>query len=329
MKTVLVTGGAGYIGSNTVLELINRGYEVITYDNLANGYREAVLGGIFIQGDLLDSETLEKVFREYKIDAVIHFAADSLVSESMQKPDKYFRNNVTASLNLINTMLRYNVNKIIFSSSAAVYGEPEKIPITEDNTTIPTNPYGESKLMFEKILSWYDTAYGIKYISLRYFNAAGAELSARIGEAHNPETHLIPLVLQTVLGIRPYVEIYGTDYPTPDGTCIRDYIHITDLSVAHILALEAIDKNSKSAIYNLGNGKGFSVKEIIKVSEEVTGKKIKTVNVERRTGDPAVLIASSEKIKKELHWKPQYEDIKIIISSAWNWHKTHCNGFKK
>jgi len=331
--TILVTGGAGYIGSHTVLELIKLGYDVITFDNLQKGYEKAVLGGKFIKGDLLNIDDLVNVFSKYKIDSVIHFAADSLVGESMQKPDKYFTNNLIGSINLLNIMVKYNVKRIIFSSTAAVYGEPDKIPIEEDNLTIPTNTYGESKLAFEKILRWYDIAYGIKYISLRYFNAAGADKSGKIGECHNPETHLIPIILLTVLGKLNTddncVKIYGDDYNTPDGTCIRDYIHVTDLSIAHILALKKLEeKNSVSKIYNLGNGKGFSVKEIIKVAEQVTGKKIKTKVIQRRAGDPAILIASSDKIKRELNWNPQFNDIHTIIESAWNWHKKHPDGYK-
>jgi len=326
---ILVAGGAGYIGSHTVAELLEMGHKVITFDSLQKGHKEAVLGGEFIEGNLLNQEDIEKVFKKNTIDAVIHFAADSLVGESMEKPDKYFRNNDIGGMNLLSAMIKYNTKKIIFSSTAATYGEPEKVPIEENNATIPTNPYGESKLIFEKILKWHDTAYGIKYASLRYFNAAGAHKSGKIGEDHNPESHLIPIVLQSALGKRDCVSIFGDDYPTEDGTCVRDYIHVTDLAMAHILALKKLETNGESAIYNLGNGKGFSVKQIIDVARKVTGKDIKTKIVGRRAGDPAVLIASSDKIKKQLNWNPQYADIAKIIESAWVWHKNHPDGYKK
>lgn len=324
---ILVTGGAGYIGSHTVLELLNMGYAVITLDNLQKGHKKAVLGGKFVKVDLLDNEKLDAVFKKNKIDSVVHFAADSLVGESVQNPGKYFKSNIIAGINLLEAMLKYGVRKIIFSSSAATYGEPDRIPIQEDNRTFPTNPYGETKLMFENILKWYDNAHGLKYVSLRYFNAAGAHSTGKLGEDHDPESHLVPIVLQTVLGQRPHVEVYGTDYKTKDGTCVRDYIHITDLAMAHILGLKKLDENGDSVIYNLGNGEGFSVKEIIKVAQEVTGKKINTKNGPRRAGDPAVLIASSEKIKKELNWKPKFHEIHTIIETAWKWHKNNPSGF--
>lgn len=327
--SVLVTGGAGYIGSHTVMELIDLGYDVIVLDNLQKGHKQAVLHGKFVNVDLRDIDKLDAVFKKNKIDAVIHFAADSLVGESMKEPNKYFVNNVVSGINIVKCMVKYKVNKIIFSSTAATYGDPVKVPIEENNPTIPTNPYGESKLTFEKMLRWYDSAYGIKYVSLRYFNAAGAHKSGKIGEDHNPESHLIPIVLQVVLGKRPQVEIFGNNYPTPDGTCVRDYVHVTDLANAHVLALKKLEnKNPESGIYNLGNGKGFSVKEIIKVSEKVTGKKIKTVFGPRRAGDPATLVASSKRIKKELGWKPKFDSIDTIVSTAWEWHRTHPDGFK-
>ncbi|MBN1383365.1 MAG: UDP-glucose 4-epimerase GalE [Elusimicrobia bacterium] len=325
--SILVTGGAGYIGSHTVTELLDMGHKIITLDNLQKGHKKAVLGGKLVNVDLLDTKKLDTVFKENKIDSVIHFAADSLVGESVQNPSKYFRNNIIAGINLLETMLKYDVKKIIFSSSAATYGEPDRIPIREDNNTSPTNPYGETKLMFENILKWYDNAYGLRYVSLRYFNAAGAHSSGKIGEDHNPESHLIPIVLQAALGQRPHVEVYGTDYETKDGTCVRDYIHITDLAMAHILGLKRLDENGKSVIYNLGNGEGFSVKEIIKVVEDVTGKKINVKHGPRRAGDPAVLIASSEKIKRELKWKPRFHEIHTIIETAWKWHKNNPSGF--
>lgn len=324
---ILVTGGAGYIGSHTVVELVERGNEVIVLDNLVKGHRQAVIKGKLIEGDILDFVKLDEVFSNNKIDAVMHFAADSLVGESVVNPKKYFNSNIIGSLNLLNIMLKYNIKYFIFSSTAAVYGEPISVPIEEEHPTQPTNPYGESKLALEKILRWYDQAYGLKYVSLRYFNAAGAHYSGEIGEDHRPETHLIPIVLQTALKQREYVEIFGDDYDTPDGTCIRDYIHVTDLAIAHILALEHLVKGGESKIYNLGHGKGLSVKEIIKVAEKVTGIKIPTKIGKRRPGDPAKLIASSKKIKKELNWVPQNEDINIIIESAWKWHKNHPAGF--
>lgn len=326
---ILVTGGAGYIGSHTVAELLEMGYGTVTYDNLQKGHRDAVLGGEFIRGDLRDAETLEKAFRENAIDAVIHFAADSLVGESMQKPQKYFDNNVVSGLSLLGNMVKYSVRKIIFSSTAACYGEPEKVPIDETNSTVPTNPYGESKLIFEKMLRWHDEAYGIKYVSLRYFNAAGAHKSGRIGEDHDPESHLIPIVLKAALDRTRQVSVFGTDYPTKDGTCVRDYIHVTDLALAHILALKKLEEGGKSSIYNLGNGSGFSVKEVIGIAEKVAGCRIKTESSARRPGDPAVLIASSEKIKKELNWNPRYYELETIIRTAWEWHSKFPGGFKK
>ena len=326
---ILVTGGAGYIGSHTVVELLDMGYEVVTYDNLQKGHKQAVLGGSFVEGDLLDKDKLEQTFKKYDIDSVVHFAADSLVEESVKNPAKYFKNNLWASICLIDTMLKLKINKIVFSSTAAVYGEPESIPIEETNPTIPTNPYGASKLMFEKVIDWYDRAYGLKYISLRYFNAAGAHHSNKIGEDHNPESHLIPIIIQAALNQRADVKVFGTDYDTQDGTCVRDYIHVSDLAMAHILALKKLEEGKKSSIYNLGNGKGFSVKEIIEVAREVTGCKIEETPAPRRSGDPAVLIASSEKIKKELEWNPKYNDIHTIINTAWKWHKTYPDGFKR
>ena len=258
---------------------------------------------------------------EEEIQGVIHLAADSLVGESMEKPGKYYRNNVANGLNLLEAMVKNGVKYIVFSSTAAVYGEPEEVPITESHPTHPENTYGESKLFFEKIMKRYDQIHGLKYVSLRYFNAAGADLSGQIGEAHDPETHLIPIVLEKALGIRDKLYIFGTDYPTKDGTCIRDYIHVEDLAAAHILAIEGLAAGLESRIYNLGNGEGYSVKEVIEVAEEVTGKKIEADIRERRAGDPAVLVASSEKIKKELGWQPLYPDLKTIIESAWRWHQ--------
>lgn len=324
---VLVCGGAGYIGSHTVAELLSRGEEVVVADNLQKGHKMAVLGGKLMIGDLRDGEFMDKVFGENEIEAVIQFAADSLVGESVGDPLKYYNNNVVSTLCLLNKMREYDVKKIVFSSTAATYGEPERIPILESDKTEPTNPYGETKLAVEKALKWADNAYGIKYTALRYFNAAGAHISGKIGEDHTPETHLIPIVLQAAMGQREYIGIFGDDYKTDDGTCVRDYIHVTDLSDAHILALDKMRKTNTSGIYNLGNGKGFSVKEVIEIAREVTGRPIPEKIEKRRAGDPAVLVASSERAKQELLWKPKYNDLKTIISTAWEWHKNHPNGY--
>ncbi len=321
MKNILVTGGAGYIGSHIGKKLAEAGYNVIVLDNLSKGHREAVLKGKLIVGDLADMDLLDRIMKEEEIEGVIHLAADSLVGESMEKPGKYYRNNVANGLNLLEAMVNNGVKYIVFSSTAAVYGEPEEIPITEEHPANPENTYGESKLFFEKMLKRYDEIYNLRYVSLRYFNAAGADLSGQIGEAHDPETHLIPIVLQKVLGIREKFYIFGDDYPTKDGTCIRDYIHVEDLADAHILAVEALVKGMESRVYNLGNGEGYSVKEVIEVAEEVVGKEIDAEIAERRPGDPAVLVASSDKIKRELGWKPLYPDLRTIIESAWRWHK--------
>ncbi len=318
---ILVTGGAGYIGSHVGKKLAEAGYNVIVLDNLSKGHREAVKKGKLLVGDLADTGLLDRILEEEEIQGVIHLAADSLVGESMEKPGKYYRNNVANGLNLLEAMVKNGVKYIVFSSTAAVYGEPEEVPITESHPTHPENTYGESKLFFEKIMKRYDQIHGLKYVSLRYFNAAGADLSGQIGEAHDPETHLIPIVLEKALGIRDKLYIFGTDYPTKDGTCIRDYIHVEDLAAAHILAIEGLAAGLESRIYNLGNGEGYSVKEVIEVVEEVTGKKIEADIRERRAGDPAVLVASSEKIKKELGWQPLYPDLKTIIESAWRWHQ--------
>ncbi|MCR4434548.1 MAG: UDP-glucose 4-epimerase GalE [Clostridiales bacterium] len=326
---ILVTGGAGYIGSHTVAELIDSKEDVVVLDNLQKGHREAILGGKFYNGDLRDSDFLDRVFRENSIEAVIHFAADSLVGESVSDPLKYYNNNVASSLNLFTKMKEHGVNKIVFSSTAAVYGEPESIPILETDRTMPTNPYGETKLTVEKALKWVDNAYGIRYISLRYFNAAGAHTSGKIGEDHSPESHLIPIVLRTALGQREAISIFGEDYNTPDGTCIRDYIHVMDLARAHILALNKLRSGGKSDVFNLGNGEGFSVKEVVEIAREVTGAAIKAVVSGRRPGDPAVLVASSEKIQRELGWSPRYHELKTIIETAWNWHKNNPEGFRK
>ncbi len=325
---ILVTGGAGYIGSHTAAELLEANEEVVIVDNLQKGHKDAILGGKFHKGDLRDDVFLDKVFKENSIDAVIHFAADSLVGESVTDPLKYYNNNVVSTLRLLTKMKEYGVKKIVFSSTAATYGEPENIPILENDRTLPTNPYGETKLSVEKALKWADNAYGINYVSLRYFNAAGAHVSGKIGEDHKPESHLIPIILQAALGKRESIQIFGDDYSTPDGSCVRDYIHVTDLAQAHILALKRLRNGGGSSIYNLGNGKGFSVKEVIALARKVTGIDIKEVTAPRRAGDPAVLIASSEKIQKELKWEPKYNDLSTIIETAWNWHKNHPDGYK-
>ena len=318
---ILVTGGAGYIGSVVVEECLRDGHKTFVYDNLVKGHRESVAAEAeFIEGDLLDGDLLKRVFRENEIEAVIHMAAYSLVGESVGNPAKYYQNNVVAGLSLLDAMRESDVSKLVFSSTAAVYGEPEKQPIEENDRLAPTNPYGETKLAFEKALRWYETAYNLRYASLRYFNAAGA--SERCGELHDPETHLIPLVLQAAIGQRSHVEIYGEDYATRDGTCVRDYIHVIDLARAHILALKILDE--KSAIYNLGcGGAGYTVREVIEATSEVTGLEIPVRVAARRAGDPAVLIAGSDKIKKELGWNPEYQDLRVIIDSAWQWLRNH------
>ena len=295
--SVLVCGGAGYIGSHTVSELLDRGEDVVVADNLQKGHKKAVLGGKLMIGDLRDSDFLDKVFSENTIDSVIQFAADSLVGESVEDPLKYYNNNVVSTLSLLSKMKQYGVDKIVFSSTAATYGEPQNIPIMETDPTIPTNPYGQTKLAVEKALKWCYEAYDIKYTALRYFNAAGAHISGKIGEDHNPETHLIPIILQAALGQRDSITIFGDDYNTEDGTCVRDYIHVTDLADAHILALDKMRADGKSNIYNLGNGNGFSVKEVVDITRKVTGVDIKAELGERRPGDPAILVASSEKAK--------------------------------
>mgnify|MGYP001580345997 CR=1 FL=1 len=328
-KNVLVTGGTGYIGSHTVKQLIKGNYNITVIDNLQRGHIQSIPKEVnLIKGDLSDQKLLNKVLKEHKIDAVLHFAGFIEAGESMIKPEKYFTNNISNGINLLNVMIKNNVKKIIYSSSAAVYGIPKNNLIKEENETKPINPYGETKLIFEKILKWYEHAYGLKYVSLRYFNAAGADISGEIGEDHDPETHLIPLIMQAALGKRENIQIFGTDYETKDGTCIRDYIHVTDLADAHILALKWLIKGKESRVFNLGNGNGFSVKEIIDLSRKITGKDIPIVEASRREGDPARLVASSDKIKKELKWNPRY-DIKKIIETAWNWHKNHPKGFSK
>ena len=327
---LLVLGGAGYIGSHTAVELLESGHDVVIVDSLVTGYEAAVPeGAIFYQGDIRDYDFLNSLFKKEAIDAVIHFAAFSLVGESATDPLKYYENNLYGTKVLLKAMIDNGVNKIVFSSTAATYGEPENIPILEDDRTCPTNPYGETKLAMEKMMKWSANAYGLKYVSLRYFNACGAHKSAKIGEAHNPESHLIPLVLQVPNGKRESVSIYGTDYDTPDGTCIRDYIHVTDLAKAHILAVEYLMKGGESNVFNLGNGVGYSVREVIETARKVTGHPIPAVEIPRRAGDPARLVASGEKAKAILGWKPEITELEDIIRSAWAWHSSHPNGYDK
>ena len=327
MSTILITGGAGYIGSHVVKELLKKGHRPVVYDNLQTGHRNSVNSALFVCGDLSDPEKLKETLRTYSVDSVMHFAADSLVGESVKNPLKYFTNNVKNSIQMIEIICLLNINKIVFSSSAAVYGEPIEVPIREDHPCQPANPYGETKWIFERVLDAFSQAGKINYISLRYFNAAGADPSGELGEDHSNETHLIPIGLLAALDGKP-VSIFGTDYETPDGTCIRDYIHVTDLAQAHILALEKLETGGKSEIYNLGNGNGYSVREVIEMMQKVTGRKILTIESERRPGDPARLVASSERIKSELGWVPRFPDLETIIQTAWEWHRNHPKGYE-
>lgn len=324
---ILVTGGAGYIGSHVVKELLRKNHKVIVYDNLELGHLEAVdKKARLIIGNLSESEKLGAVFKENEIDVVIHFAAYTNIGESVENPEKYLKNNFKNTAILLNEMIKYNCKKFIFSSSCAVFGDSTRIPITEDLPKKPINPYGESKLLVENLLQQYQYKHQLKFIALRYFNAAGASEDGSIGEDHDPETHLIPLILKTALGQRENIKIFGTNYKTKDGTCIRDYIHVLDLVEAHILALENIDK--KSGFYLLGSGKGFSVREVIEACKEITKKEIKIIEAERRPGDPPILVAENKKIMFELGWKPKHSDLKKIIKTAWLWHSTHPEGFK-
>ena len=327
---ILVLGGAGYIGSHTVYELIDAGEEVVIADNLETGHIEAVHPKAkFYKGDIRDRAFVDSVFDNEKIDAVIHFAANSLVGESMVNPLKYYDNNLCGTKVLLESMVAHNIDKIVFSSTAATYGEPERIPIMEGDRTEPTNTYGETKLSMEKMFKWTGKAHGLRYVSLRYFNACGAHVSGQIGEAHKPETHLIPLILQVPLKQRDHISIFGDDYDTKDGTCIRDYIHVTDLAQAHILAVKYLMAGNESNIFNLGNGVGFTVQEVIETARKVTGDPIKAEIEPRRAGDPAQLIASSEKARTILGWKPEHADLEEIIATAWKWHSTHPNGYAK
>jgi len=326
---ILVCGGAGYIGSHMVYDLIDREEEVLIIDNLQTGHRGALHPqATFVEGDIKDRIFMKSVFEKYSIDAVIHFAANSLVGESMTNPLKYYDNNVFGTQILLETMRDAGVDKIVFSSTAATYGEPVRVPIQEDDPTMPTNAYGETKLSMEKMIKWADFAHGIKFVSLRYFNVAGAHETSVIGEDHQPETHLIPLILQVPLGKREKISIYGDDYDTPDGTCIRDYIYITDLVDAHYRALSRLRGGAESATYNLGSGEGFSVKEMIDAARKVTGHPIPAEVMSKRAGDPARLIASSIKAKEDLGWAPKYNDVETIIASAWAWHEKHPDGFE-
>lgn len=328
--SILVCGGAGYIGSHTVYKLIEQGKDVVIVDNLQSGHIDAVNPKAkFYKGDIRDAEILDKIFTENNIECVVHFAANSLVGESMVKPLLYFNNNVYGMQVLLESMVKHNIKNIVFSSTAAVYGEPKRIPILEDDDTYPTNPYGETKLAMEKMMKWCDKAYGIKFVALRYFNAAGSLGDGTLGEDHNPETHLIPLILQVPLKKREAITVFGTDYNTPDGTCLRDYIHVLDLADAHIKAVEYLKAGNESNVFNLGNGVGFSVKEMIKAAEEVTNQDIKVILGDRRAGDPAQLIASSDKARTILGWTPKYTDVKQIIKDAWAFHVAHPNGFEK
>lgn len=323
-RTILVTGGAGYIGSHAVLSLQNAGYEVIILDNLVYGHQdlvEQVLKTKLIVGDTNDKKLLEETFANHDIAAVMHFAAYAYVGESVTNPAKYYRNNVLGTLTLLEAMQAAGIDKFVFSSTCATYGVPQEVPIPENHPQSPINPYGASKLMVERILQDFDIAYNFKSVIFRYFNAAGADPQGRLGEDHNPETHLIPLVLQTALGTRDSISIFGTDYPTPDGTCIRDYIHVNDLAQAHVLGLEYLLKGGDSEVFNLGNGNGFSVKEVIDAARKNTAKEIKALECDRRPGDPPMLVGSGEKAKKILGWSPEYPDIDKIIAHAWQWHQ--------
>lgn len=318
---ILIVGGAGYIGSEINKELNNNGYETVVLDSLISGHRESVKWGEFVQGDLANLEDIRGVFEKYPIEAVFNFAAFIEVGESVKDPQKYYFNNLVNTLNLLKVMKEFNVNKIIFSSTAATFGEPKYTPIDEKHPQWPINPYGWTKLMIERVFSDYDTAYGLRYVALRYFNACGANEEADIGENHNPESHLIPLILDAAIGKRENIKIFGTDYPTPDGTCVRDYIHVVDLGSAHLLALKHLLDGGESRQYNLGNGKGFSVREVISAVKKITGKEFKVIEDNRRPGDPPILVATSEKIRNELGWTPKYTDIEEIVATSWKWHQ--------
>lgn len=328
--SILVLGGAGYIGSHAVDQLINKGYEVIVMDNLLTGHKAAVHPDArFYEGDIRDKTFLKSVFEKETIEGVLHFAASSLVGESVEKPLKYFNNNVYGMQVLLEVMHEFDVKNIVFSSTAATYGEPKEFPITESTPTNPKNPYGESKLMMEKMMKWCDNAYGMRYVALRYFNVAGAKSDASIGEDHTPETHLVPIILQVALGQREALAIYGDDYDTPDGTCVRDYVQVEDLIAAHILALEYLKAGNESNFFNLGSNQGYSVQEMLEAAREVTGKEIPAKIAPRRAGDPSRLVASSAKAQAILGWQPKFTDVKEIIKTAWDWHVSHPNGYEE
>ncbi len=318
---ILIVGGAGYIGSHINKKLSQQGYETVVFDNLSFGHADFVEWGIFHKGDLSDIDDIREVFKKYPIDAVMHFAAFTYVGESVEDPQKYYLNNLRNTLNLLQVMLEEKVKYFVFSSTCATYGNPEEIPITENHPQNPINPYGKAKLMVEQVLADYTRVYDLNYVSLRYFNAAGADPDVEIGELHEPETHLIPLILDAATGRRDNIQIFGTDYPTPDGTCIRDYIHVMDLADAHIKALEYLQSGGESEVFNLGNGQGFSVREVIETARKVTGRKIKVEEVDRRPGDPPVLVGSSDKAREILDWNPKYLDLSLIIETAWKWHQ--------
>lgn len=325
-KTVLVTGGAGYIGSVVVEQLVRDGTRVVVFDNLSQGHREAVHpDAILFEGDLLNAGAIDSAIAEHRPASVLHFAAHSLVGESMQVPLRYLGDNVTAGVNLFRAMINHDVQQVILSSTANLFGEPEEMPITEGTPIVPGSAYGESKYILERMLSWLERIHGLRFAALRYFNAAGA--TAERGEDHSPETHLIPLVLEVALGQREQITIFGDDYPTDDGTCVRDYIHVSDLAQAHILALDALKEGSR--VYNLGNGNGFSVKQVVETAREITGHAIPVVMGDRRPGDPATLVAGSQKIREELGWEPQFPHLRDIMETAWNWHQAHPEGYEK
>ncbi len=328
-RKILITGGAGYIGSHAVKEAVRFGFEPVTYDNLSMGHSWAVQAGPFVKGDLADRPGLVKTFQKFKPTAVMHFASHTYVGESVTDPQKYYRDNLTNAMNLFSVMLEKKVNFFILSSTCATYGNPVQVPMPETHPQNPVNPYGDSKLMLEKILTWYDRAYGLKSTFLRYFNAAGSDESGKIGEVHDPETHLIPLVLDAAMGRRKNITVFGQDYPTPDGTCVRDYIHVTDLAAAHFLALKRMMETEKSDFFNLGTGKGFSVKEVIAEAEKVTGKKIPVQMGTRREGDPPELVAQADKANRVLGWKPEHSSLKNILETSWKWHQAYFGKSKK
>ncbi len=321
-RAILITGGAGYIGSHMVQLMLDEGYDVVVVDDLSGGHRDAVLGGHFVHGDIGDAELIEHVVREHEVEAAIHFAGFIQVGESVANPEKYYWNNVANTLGLLRALHKTSLRRFIFSSSAAVYGEPQRSPIPEDHPKAPLNPYGRSKLMIEQMLEDYGRAYGLTSISLRYFNAAGADPNGRLGERHDPESHLIPLVLRAAAG-GPPIRVFGSDYETPDGTCIRDYVHVTDLCLAHLLALAALANGRGTAAYNIGNGTGYSVREVIDTARRVTGRAIAEVQSPRRAGDPASLVADSARARQELSWQPKYENLETIIEHAWAWQRAH------